>query len=531
MKTLRLTDKRLKIPSLMAVVLAALFVVFSGIPAHGQEGDEPSIYEEVEVVNVNIPVRVFRKGKPVGGLQKDDFKLFVGGKEKKIHGFYETRKKMGTATETPGKPDETNGIQAEPNPRLFVFIFNISQYHKGWKKDIDTIFSDILRIHDRYIVITNNFMLKRTIMMDPETEKERLNTILREEATAVQKAFAAAETELSSITGTLISRLNDPAEKERANYPKYILREYFQEYGTVLGSMKSAAAGRSAGNCVRVARYLQKVQGEKWVLCFHQLSKLPILEKSAVLGGNIDTGMLDLDVQADEGIAGIANLFINTGATVHTLLVNTIPRALNHYSYKTFTTFNEGLLRKVARLTGGTVTHRKPIKKFLKKIAPLEDICYNLTYVPGKTDKKNEKIKIVLHNKKGHRLTYNSTKNGYLYNRLSRRFKQDFPNVKIEALTLSSRAIQVTLTGIRTVPSPTNKSDKYGLVDTVMTVMDKESHILWKARKRFKCSGSKAVFQATPPQLPKGEYNLTVEVEDVFTHKTDASGTYASIRP
>lgn len=85
------------------VTLILYLLVFSlffypGIPGNAQPQHQQShekIVEEVDVTNVEVAVRVFLKGEPIPGLKKEDFKLFVNGKEKGIHGFFENQKKTG----------------------------------------------------------------------------------------------------------------------------------------------------------------------------------------------------------------------------------------------------------------------------------------------------------------------------------------------------------------------------------------------------------------------------------------------------
>ena len=67
-----------------------IFIFISYIPAQEQD----KLVEEVDVVNVMVPVRVFYKGEPVKGLKKEDFKILVNGKKTAIHGFFEKTQKI-----------------------------------------------------------------------------------------------------------------------------------------------------------------------------------------------------------------------------------------------------------------------------------------------------------------------------------------------------------------------------------------------------------------------------------------------------
>jgi hypothetical protein len=69
----------------VGLVFSLVWMSFIG----GQEHQE--LMEEVDVVNAIVPVRVFYKDEPVKGLKKEDFHLYVNGKEAPIQGFFEER--------------------------------------------------------------------------------------------------------------------------------------------------------------------------------------------------------------------------------------------------------------------------------------------------------------------------------------------------------------------------------------------------------------------------------------------------------
>ncbi|MCK4942314.1 MAG: hypothetical protein KAS65_01995 [Candidatus Aminicenantes bacterium] len=70
-------DKAMKIISLHFFILS---IILFPLLATAQE-DQDMIREEVRVVNVEVPVRVVYKGKPVANLKRSDFKLYESGKE------------------------------------------------------------------------------------------------------------------------------------------------------------------------------------------------------------------------------------------------------------------------------------------------------------------------------------------------------------------------------------------------------------------------------------------------------------------
>ena len=96
--------------------------------------EEESIKEKVDVVNVEIPVRVFYKDEPVGDLTKDDFRVYEGKKLQTINGFFVKRKKI--AQVIPQSDQEKPG-------RYFVLIFQITNFNDEFKKGLDYLFNQI----------------------------------------------------------------------------------------------------------------------------------------------------------------------------------------------------------------------------------------------------------------------------------------------------------------------------------------------------------------------------------------------------
>ena len=67
--------------SLNTFVLFIIFLISCSLLT-GQE----TVQEEVSVVNIEVPVRVYYKGKPVPDLKKSDFLLYENGKLQEING-------------------------------------------------------------------------------------------------------------------------------------------------------------------------------------------------------------------------------------------------------------------------------------------------------------------------------------------------------------------------------------------------------------------------------------------------------------
>lgn len=61
------------------------------------------------MVNVEVPVRVFRNRKPIDNLTKDDFLLYENGELKTINGFFIKKKKIKAQTDAPVSSSQSSG--------------------------------------------------------------------------------------------------------------------------------------------------------------------------------------------------------------------------------------------------------------------------------------------------------------------------------------------------------------------------------------------------------------------------------------
>ena len=84
--------------------------------------------ESVEVVNVEVPVRVYYKGKLVDDLTRADFKLYENRKLQEIKGFICKRKKIKVQ-----EVEMTAEQKKTLAPRYFTLVFRIQYFNDDLK--------------------------------------------------------------------------------------------------------------------------------------------------------------------------------------------------------------------------------------------------------------------------------------------------------------------------------------------------------------------------------------------------------------
>lgn len=531
---------------------------------NGKNQDKDKIVETVYVENIMIPVRVFDGKKPVQGLNKADFQLFVNGKENAINAFYEVRKKLEDKRSAPA--DTAGKTPEQPRPRLFVLIFNLSDYGMDLASKLDMFFERIVRPGDHLIAITNRFFFPEWEVTAPEKTKSKILDILAKEEDQLKIEMMRITNELRSIAARLKSRLEDPLEQKMEDFPTHIFKDFFMYYQFVLDDLKGQYLSLPVGQYIKVAEYLKGQQTDKWVLNFYQLGRLPLLDKMGQIQREIDrytsqaesspkeeakvsTGysvdkkkarqnvhrlyfdfIMQIQQSDDLLLKDISKAFLNSGATFHTLLLKPIrPEFSDDYKFENIATESEIVLKKLARLTGGTIVRSNKMEDFIKDITVNEDIIYMLSYVPDPQKKEKQFLEIKLTKNKNFRLVYDDQKRLKSFEQVMKRLTSDIEDLEIDSISLQGDRLTVKLKNMAMVRY---EDEMFGAVQARIKVMnnrDKQSKPIAGFEKTYKGIKKDGIFQAELPRLSPGKYKVVLEVKDLFSMKNVYVGDAVTI--
>ena len=124
------------------LLLIQMIVMGLSFPAFAQQEQQK---EYVQVVNVEMILRVLKDGSPVSGLKKNDFALYEDGEKCEINGFFENHRRSLTPTNQP------NSCQ---QPRLYLLFFWVNNPAADVEGVLNKFFSSIYREGDRVILST-----------------------------------------------------------------------------------------------------------------------------------------------------------------------------------------------------------------------------------------------------------------------------------------------------------------------------------------------------------------------------------------
>ena len=521
------------------VLLCLPFSIPAQTGQTSQEKEHEPIVEEVTVTNVEVPVRVLLKGKPVEDLTKEDFTLFEDNKPMEINGFFLKRKKLK------GTVSSQFTLEKAPPPRTFVLVFSITDFNEHIIKAVEHLYDNIFRPNDRVLVFANDKTLRYANLENKDELKRRLLTDLKEESYQVRRRLInyinRVETYLNmhDFRRQVQTRF-DIRPQELINFlEKYLLtwNEYKQKYLTP-----------PADRFYYFSRFLEEVKTEKWVFNFYQFDLFPrikpdsqtmdrIREISTQLINSNDAGshsmgrlintlvtqlMLDLNVSSGFPTEDIAKLFYKVDAAFHSFFIKNTDRvSMNDLEYEEVSSNIENTLKEITEITGGKNITSNNLVESIDTVSELEDVYYVLTYVPQDPGKAG-KLKIKVKNKKYRVLYDDNFRADYISEYIQKlEEKIKVPEIKIENFSFQKKVLAFTVKdylmkemGSKPIGRMKVRIRLTGSDEAVMLLYDQEK-ICTAQNNEMKVS--LGAFKS----IARGEYHFFIDATDLLTGKED----------
>jgi hypothetical protein len=520
------------------VLLFILTITFAGIPLSLSSQEEIKTTEKVSVVNIEVPVRVFYKGRAVDDLKKSDFKLYEGKERQEIHGFYKVKKKIKIKDPKLLLPS-----------RYFVLVFRITEYNDALKKGLDYVFRDILKRNDQLLVFVNDKTLFIKNLLDKEQAFSLIDKTLREESARSRHLMTKYLLKIKWLLEDVKLKIGaisfgaDLIPVDQAND----LLNFLNKYLITWKEYKNRYLVPDMDNYYNFARFLEKIRMEKWVISFYQIELFPKLQLSGDFRRMIDRSvqawlmgrsedmayarkitaqlhLVDRELNAAENFpAGeISKLFFKVGATFHSILM-TVHREANvrDLEFKSLSTDIENSLREITAKTGGELMTTNNLEKALSKVVEKEDICYMLTYAPENPGKRG-KISVELGNRdyRKYDVIYDrNMREDYIREYLAKK-NAGQPTVELSEIKFKEKKLSFRIGGF--LMKKTGK-EKIGKLGVRIRVKDRRSQPLYDKKKQIEAKQETIAFSLAFDWLNAGEYNIIVDVQDLLTGKSASS--------
>jgi hypothetical protein len=513
--------------------------------ASQEKTDPPQepIVEQVTVTNVEVPVRVLYKGKPVTDLSKEDFTLYENKKKMEINGFFLKRKKINVTTraEAPGEP-----VTPLP-PRTFVLVFSITDYNEYIEKAAEHLFTSILKPDDRVLIFANSKTMEYPQLGKREAIKHRLLADLKEESRSARRKLIDYLNKIEAYLNMHEFRVQLHKQDNRGEN----LVNFLQKYLVIWNEYKKRYLTPRLDRFYFFSHYLEKLKGDKWVLNFYQFDLFPNIRLSSnamnslrdlasrlidsreaganALGKMIITLLnqivIDLNVSKDFPTEEVSKLFYKVDATFHSFFIRTMNKAgLDEMEYQEVSSEIEKTLKQITEITGGQNITSNNLVKSIDIVAEAEDAYYILTYVPQEPEKAG-KIKIKVNEKKYSVLYDNNFRLDYISDTLKQmEEKIKTPDIKIEGFSFQGKVLVFTVKDYLV-----KKLEKENVgrmkVRIRLAAGDNPSLIFDQEKQLTAQKAEMKISLAAFKELKTGEYNFLIDATDLFTGK-EAKGNY-----
>jgi hypothetical protein len=363
------------------------------------------LLHDVTVVNISVPVRVYKGDQFVDDLKIDDFEVYEDGILQTVAAVYLIKQARIEREEGPIK-------FVPPVERQFVFLFQMIEYVPEIRNAMDYFFRNVFLAEDTLEVYTpqKSYKLKGNALaaLGPEKVRDQLLEKLRRDIVMGGSEYLQIIRELKSLIN-----LADPDVNKDANLYEALLER--------LEQMRFIDQKR----LLDFATYLKAREGQKHVFLFYQKEMIPRVDTERFINLSDYRWMslmhfyhryITFDVDA------VRKAFSDSSIAAHFLFITKAPAQdagveitdLKPAEGVKMTEESEDIysaFREVSRATGGITESTANIASALRKATEASENYYLLYYQPRdyKADKKFKNITVKVkgnHYRISHRLGY-----------------------------------------------------------------------------------------------------------------------------
>jgi len=363
------------------------------------------ITHDVKVVNIEVPVRIFKGEEFVDDLTLKDFEVYEDGILQKVSAVYLIKKKSVE------RKEEKRKFTPEVS-RNFVLLFRITEYLPKVGEAIDYFFENVILPGDSLTVMTPmnvyNLNSRALKLLTKEKVKSELKEKLRKDTIIGNSEYLST---LRELKGSSIGNLG-----------------YYRMLMQKLEELRSLDEGKM----LNFADFLKKIQGQKTVFLFYQKEVLPQLAPETyhmLISTQQDNISYLMDLQElfdfytrdlTFDIEKTKQAFSDSSISIHFLYITKTPSIRDGMGSRSAVTWKEqsedvfGAFREMAYSTGGTAeSSANPMYSFKKAVEASEN--YYLVYYSPKnytSDGEFKKINVKIKGK-NYRVTH---REGYFAN-------------------------------------------------------------------------------------------------------------------
>jgi len=236
------------------------YIFIIGIFVFGLALLAQELQHETIAINIEVPVRVFTKGKFVEELTIKDFEVYEEGILQKIEALYLVKKSVIEREETEIDTKQAGNIFRPETSRTFILMFEMMDYFPEVRDTLDYFFENVISPGDSLFIVTplNTYTYDKEYL-DETPKKEIANQINKR----LKKDIKIVAMEYKSMINDLqwLSKVDNPLKSEAADKIFENIRDYRYFDDKKL---------------LRFKDQLTEIEGQKYVFLFYQKQIIPL---------------------------------------------------------------------------------------------------------------------------------------------------------------------------------------------------------------------------------------------------------------
>jgi hypothetical protein len=396
----------------MKKLIFLLLLAFLFLSLHPQE-----LSHVTEVINVEVPVRVFDGDRFVDNLTLNDFEVYENGVLQKVEAVYLIKK-------TAVHRREEEKRFAPKTGRSFYLFFEVYEYLPKLYDSVSYFLNNVLNHEDSLVVVTpiKTYRLRKEALEAQSKEQiaKQLISIIRKDLltgnfeyrSTLQDIADLARRISSTLAGSRSGGISSDILTGGTDYGGLELEELLMMY---LASYQRLENLRSIDEkkLFDFAKYLKGKEGQKHVFLFYQREFFPQIDTKILLQAydmlqdspGVQQTLSDLNnfrtrkvmINTDQ----IKKAYADSSISINFLFITTLPENIPGITFKESSEDIFSPFLEMAKATGGFAESSSNPTSLMQRAAEASENYYLLYYSPKnyKSDGKFKEIKVVVKSK------------------------------------------------------------------------------------------------------------------------------------
>ncbi len=349
---------------------------------------DPPLQHEVRVVNIEVPVRVFKGEAFIDGLTLADFEVTENGVPQTVEAVYLIRNRAVSRK-------EENRAFSPDTARTFFLFFVIYDYDARLRDAMRYFVEHVLRPEDRLFIVTSRatYRLKQELLAAAPKNVivEQLSGLVRKDILAGEMAYRSLLSRLKQMAGSRTRPIESPMidSGELAEMGLSSSQEYLMQYRSDLDQLERLRQ-IDESKLFNFAEHLKSVQGQKHVFLFYQREFVPTPDQKKLAGFANDPTLSQLSADIADfykkttsvALDRLKSAYADSSLTIDFLYMTPVPTdiardQMSERQWDVYQAFSE-----MAHATGGVVSSSSNSAALMEKAAAASDNYYLLYYSP-----------------------------------------------------------------------------------------------------------------------------------------------------